>query len=316
MVRDMYTRETLQAAVNALTEQHGDWSYDIPLPFGVWTRGNEGLPHARLRRLVQAATDACGGSLKGRRVLDLGCLEGLFAMEFAAQGADALGIEIRESHLVKANLCKEALGLEQLSFAQDDVRKISVEKYGKFDVVVCSGILYHLATTEVLDLISTMYDMAERVVLIDTHIALEGRESVEYRGKRYWGSTYREHADGSSQQQRASRGWASWDNTTSFWLTRASLVNFLLDCGFSSVDECFMAPPHESDRGARSGDRCTFAAIKGNRVQLRLNLAANEDTLRWREGALSYAGQTRAVNLLRSLERRGGRAVKRLLGSR
>jgi SAM-dependent methyltransferase len=299
-----------------LAQQHGDWSYDIPLPFGVWTRGNEGLPHARLRRLVQAATDACGGSLKGRRVLDLGCLEGLFAMEFVAQGAEALGIEIREGHLAKAKLCKEALGLERLSFAQDDVRKVSIEKYGKFDVIVCSGILYHLATTEVFDLISTMYEMAERVVLIDTHIALEGRESVEYRGKRYWGSIYREHADGSNQQQRASRGWASWDNTTSFWLTRPSLVNFMLDCGYTSVSECFMAPPHESDRGARSGDRCTFAGLKGSRVQIQLNAAANQDTLRWAEGTLAYGGKARAAELLRSIERRGGLAVKRLLRSR
>jgi hypothetical protein len=181
-------------------------------------------------------------------------------------------------------------------------------------VIVCSGILYHLAKPEVLALVSTMHDMADRLVLIDTHIALEAKESADYKGERYWGSTYQEHAAGSSQQQRAQRGWASWDNTTSFWLTRPSLVNLMLDCGFSSVFECLMSAPHESDRGSRSGDRCTFAGVKAQRVRLETSPAANEDKRRWREGTLSYAGQTRLGGLLRSVEQRGERAVKKLLG--
>jgi SAM-dependent methyltransferase len=312
----MHTRDTLQAAVDGLAKEHGDWSYDIPLPFDVWTRGNEGIPHARLRRLVQVATDLMGGSLEGRRVLDLGCLEGLFAMEFAKQGAEAVGVEIRAGHIAKANLCKEALDLQKVSFVQDDVRNISVEKYGKFDVIVCSGILYHLAQAEVFDLVSKMHEMATRLVLIDTHIAIEPQQAAQYKGVEYRGSTYREHAEGSSASDRAKRGWASWDNSTSFWLTRPSLVNLMLDCGFSSVFECLMSPPHESDRGNQSGDRCTFAAVKGTKAQIQLNPAANADTLRWKEGALSYGAQPRLGELLRSIERRGGRAVKRLLRSR
>ena len=312
----MYTRESLQAEVHALTQEHGEWSYDIPLPFGIWTRGNEGVPHGRLRRLVQAATDACGGSLTGRRVLDLGCLEGLFAIEFAKHGATAVGIEIRESNLAKARLCKAALELPNLDFVQDDVRNISVEKYGKFDVIICSGILYHLQEQAGFELMRSMFDMSDRAVIVDTHVALDGTQVAEHRGVSYQGSTYREHADGSSQSDRARRLWASWDNTTSFWLTRSSLVNLMLDCGYTSVYECLMSPPHERDRASKMHDRCTLMALKGSKVEIHMNPRANEEDRRWREGALSYGVSARVGEVLRAIERRGTRVVRKLLNSR
>lgn len=311
----MYTREALQAEVEALTKRHGEWSYDIPLPFGIWTRGNEGIPHARLRRVLQASSDAFGGSLAGRRVLDLGCLEGLFAIEFAKQGAEAVGVEIRESNLAKARLCKAALGLENLQFVQDDVRSISAAKYGKFDLIICSGILYHLQAQAVFELVSVMHDMALRAVIIDTHIALEPNENAQYRGVSYKGSTYREHAEGSSQSDRARRLWASWDNTTSFWLSRSSLVNLMLDCGYTSVYECLTSPPDERDRASQMHDRCTLMALKGDPVQVEMNPRANENNRRWREGALSFGASARVGELLRAIERRGARVVKKLLKS-
>jgi hypothetical protein len=36
------------------------------------------------------------------------------------------------------------MGLPNVEFVTDDVRNFSRERYGAFDVVICSGILYHL----------------------------------------------------------------------------------------------------------------------------------------------------------------------------
>jgi SAM-dependent methyltransferase len=39
-----------------------------------------------------------GGDPRGRRIADLGCLEGGHALEFARMGMDALGIEVRRAN--------------------------------------------------------------------------------------------------------------------------------------------------------------------------------------------------------------------------
>ena len=88
-------------------KQYGDWTYDIPLPFGIWTKGNLKMPHTRLKRIVQIVKDVCHKPFSDIRVLDLGCLDGIFSIEFAKQGSETIGVEIREANIIKALFCKE-----------------------------------------------------------------------------------------------------------------------------------------------------------------------------------------------------------------
>lgn len=74
----MKTKESLEEAIEELKSEYGEWTYDIPLPFGVWTRGGLGIPHTRLKRTVQIVSDLCGKPLADCRVLDLGCLDSIF----------------------------------------------------------------------------------------------------------------------------------------------------------------------------------------------------------------------------------------------
>ncbi|MBI3796935.1 MAG: methyltransferase domain-containing protein, partial [Deltaproteobacteria bacterium] len=87
--------------------------------------------------------------LHNLRVLDLGCLEGMYALEFAQHGAQVLGIEGRLANIEKARFAKRVLGFSNCDFVQDDVRNLSLAKYGDFDVVLCCGILYHLDAPDV-----------------------------------------------------------------------------------------------------------------------------------------------------------------------
>jgi hypothetical protein len=67
---------------------------------------DEGRVSEKLRRIVQVVTDIAGTQLHNLGVLDLACLEGGYAIEFARQGAKAVGIEGREASVMKARFVK------------------------------------------------------------------------------------------------------------------------------------------------------------------------------------------------------------------
>jgi 2-polyprenyl-3-methyl-5-hydroxy-6-metoxy-1,4-benzoquinol methylase len=304
-------KNELIGQMNKLKEEYGDWAYDIPLPFDVWTRGNLKIPHTRLKRIVQIVTDLAGKPLSECRVLDLGSLDGLFSIEFAQQGAETVGVEVREANIKKAIFCKEVLNLNNLKFDQADVRNISVEKYGKFDVIICSGLLYHLTAADAIGLITKMYDLTNKIVIIDTHIALKPKKLFLNGNDKYWGLSYHEHNESYSQKQKSKKLWASWDNTDSFWFTRPSLINILKKTGFTSVYECF-TPEHINygNPGLECHDRCTFVAVKGEKQNLISSPSANEIEEYWPEKTLSYGVKNFQNQHLKNLYRKIIKKIK------
>src|SRR5262245_49012933 len=126
-----------------IIDRFGPWTlHAICLGGDVYTL--DPYPESRLRQIVQIAADIMGKPFETLRVLDLACLEGQFGIEFALHGAQVVGIEGREVNLAKARFAKEVLALNNIDLVLDDVRYLSKDKYGEFDVVLALGILYHL----------------------------------------------------------------------------------------------------------------------------------------------------------------------------
>ena len=40
---------------------------------------------------------------------------------------------------------------------------VSVESYGTFDAIICSGVFYHLPAIDAINLVNTMYKMVNRL---------------------------------------------------------------------------------------------------------------------------------------------------------
>ena len=280
----MVTKDQVESGLDELVDKYGEWTYDIPLPHDVWTRGNRGVPFMRLKRILQAAHDLSTKPLSQCRVLDLACLDGQIAIEFALQDAQTVGIEIREENIKKAEFCKNALGLDNLSFLQDNVRNISSKVHGTFDVIVCSGILYHLTAADAVALIEAMHQMCSRLVIIDTHTAQNAEGEFSHNGVDYSGSIFVEHSEGETQEQKSKKLWSSWDNVESFWFTRSSLVNLIANCGFSTSYECFAPIYFEEDQF----NRCTFVAIKNDPVMSITSPSANTASQMFNETDLNY----------------------------
>jgi len=282
--------ESTMSELNQIIENHGEFIYDIPLTDGVWTRGNQGLSHTRLKRILQVVSDISKKPLDTIKVLDLGSLDGQFSLEFAYHGADVTGLEIREDNVAKSNFCKENLKLTNVTFIQDDVRNITSESHCKYDVIICSGLLYHLTGYDSIELMPKLYEMTNNIVIIDTHIALEPSDTwTTPWGKQYNGKTIQEHTSDEPDDLKESRILASSGNDDSFWFTRPSLVNLMLDSGFTSVYEAF-GPPHLNfgQEGLEHTNRCTFVGVRGSKKYMYTSPNANTIEERFPEGSLSY----------------------------
>ncbi len=253
-----------QATIEEIREEYGDWTaHNIRIgdEFTFGRAGNQGA--GRHRRILQVARDVLTEPPSSWRVLDLACLEGMSAIEFGRLGAESLGIDIREQNIAKARFAANAIGLSNTQFEVDDVREATREKYGEFNVVVCSGILYHLDSPDCFKLVQNLYSLTTRLAIIDTRISLDAKFEEEFAGKTYSGRYAQEHAPGTSDDEKKSKTWLSIDNERAFIMTKASLLNLLQDVGFTSVLEAYV-PVHQR----KDGSRVCFLALKGNAEEI------------------------------------------------
>jgi len=100
------------------------------------------------------------------RIVDLGPLEGGHAAELIRYGFDVTCIEGRAENCAKLQWLKEQLPKgSAMTIIHDDVWNI--EKYGKFDVVLCAGLLYHLDRP--VEFIKLITGCAKEAVILSTH---------------------------------------------------------------------------------------------------------------------------------------------------
>jgi hypothetical protein len=79
----------IERARLALIQRHGPWTAaNVDLGGGVYTIGPDAPTlHAGMVRFAQRFMDYTGKALGALRILDLACLDGEYAIEFAGQGA-------------------------------------------------------------------------------------------------------------------------------------------------------------------------------------------------------------------------------------
>lgn len=181
---------------------------------------------------------AFGGELKGRSIVDLGCLEGGYATEFARLGMDALGIEVRRSNFENCMHVRQGVNLQNLRFTMDTAWNIA--EYGAFDAVFCSGLLYHFdRPREFLHLISSL---CKKIIIIHTHFATmdpiaKFGLSPLVQNEGLSGRWFADRPPTATNAELDGLKWASWENANSFWPLREHLIGAISDCGFDMVFE-------------------------------------------------------------------------------
>lgn len=174
---------------------------------------------------------------EGLKLVDLGALEGGFAAEFARLGFETLGIEVRSSNIANCRIVEAGMDLPNLEFVQDDVQNLA--RYGRFDVVFCCGILYHLDNPR--KFLEIMAGCGARVVIINTHFATQELNSTFslseiHTNEGLSGRWYAEH-HGPVESELDALKWHSWKNQSSFWPLKPDLIQAIKEAGFPLVYE-------------------------------------------------------------------------------
>jgi hypothetical protein len=198
-----------------------------------------------------------GPTLAHKTLLDLGCLEGGYTVEFARLGLWATGLEVRQSNFDNCMIVKNGVNLPYLRFVKDDCWNMG--RLARFNIVFCCGLLYHLDRPK--QFIDLMASRCSEMLVLDTHFATE-TDTIEHalsplvendglRGR--WFVEY----DQSVETKNENAKWTAWDNRQSFWPLKSELVRALAEAGFSCIYEI-----HDSLTSVHHKQRTTLAAIR------------------------------------------------------
>ena len=163
------------------------------------------------------------GSLQGKRILELGALEGGHTLELSRAGAVVTAIEGSPSNYERCLFIKRHFRLDKTEFVYGDVRSIDFARFGHFDAILNSGILYHLdAPWELLEKLAKV----AQVMLLWTHYTKVPKQALQVNGHRLRGDWYTE---GALEHP------LSGLQPVSFWPTRESLVRMLNFTGWTGL---------------------------------------------------------------------------------
>jgi len=115
--------------------------------------------------------DRFGGSLKGRRVLDVGCNAGWWSLTAHQSGAaQVLAIEGRPQFVEQATLVRDSLGIDpqQLEFRRMDLFDLSPAEVGQFDLILMLRVLHHLA--DPLAGLARLRDLCRGTIVLDVKV--------------------------------------------------------------------------------------------------------------------------------------------------
>jgi len=150
------------------------WGYQFEFENGVrtpiadWQRVNRQVQ--RRRHFFEPLLSLTGGSLAGKRVLDLGCSSGFWALEAIEAGADfVLGVEASETAVEQANLVFEAKGVDRDRYRFDVANVFDYELAERFDVILCLGLLN--VVSKPVALFELMSAAEPELIVLDTGLS-------------------------------------------------------------------------------------------------------------------------------------------------
>ncbi|WP_421423127.1 class I SAM-dependent methyltransferase [Agrobacterium rosae] len=182
------------------------------------------------------------GSIKDRRVLEIGPLEGMHTYILNQHGPASIdAIEANRSCFLRCLVTKEILGIDLASFKLGDIQKWLSECEATYDFALASGVLYHMPDPgEFLRLVAAKVD----AVFIWTHYCHEEEMPVaDVRRAPFSGNVEVREVAGmalryferSYQHAEENASFCGGMKDRHYWLQKDEIIALLKHLGYNSV---------------------------------------------------------------------------------
>ncbi len=167
----LMTREEIRSKIAGFDR----WHYEFDLggektPIADPTRVNR--HRQRKRYFFEPMVHLFGGSLAGKRVLDLGCNAGYWSLSAIEAGAESvLGVDGRQMHIDQANLVFGVKGIDpdRYNFEVANIYDFDFARFGPFDIVLNLGLMYHISKH--VELMEKISEVNSDFMVVDTGLA-------------------------------------------------------------------------------------------------------------------------------------------------
>ena len=157
------------------------WFYRYELPSGRVTEqyiSPEGDHiHTTRREMMLAALEsdfqAHGDNLTA---IDFSSHQGFFSLALAKRCKSVLGLEYQRRHVESAKLIRDALGVKNVEFREENLETMSPGKYPPADIVICFGLLYNLENP--IGVLRRARELTKRVLLVETQTTILDMEGA------------------------------------------------------------------------------------------------------------------------------------------
>jgi SAM-dependent methyltransferase len=229
------------SAANAIDIFAGHWAIDLSKINPAWRGGSASLEGDN-RAALAARSLGHGGRLDGMRVLELGPLEAIHTHQLGELGArEIVSIEANIEAYLKCLIMKEVLGIDA-QFLLGDFIQYLAQTNERFDLVFCSGVLYHME--DPLALIRDIARVSERCFVWTHYYDPQNcpgpqRERVPATLDGFAASYFRlDYPD------RDKPNFWGGNRPSSSWMARSDILSALHYVGFDRVEVLAEEPKH------------------------------------------------------------------------
>ena len=188
-----------------------------------------------------AATALGRNDYRGMHILEIGPVEAAHTYMLEQMGAERITcVEASAEAWLKCLVVKELLALNRSRFLLGNIVAFLHENRRRFDLVYCSGVLYHMA--DPVELIEAIAKTAD-ACFVWTHVYNSERHPVTFAAERvtrlgievnYWSHRY---------GSKAEKHWCGIDATAA-WLTSEDMLRAFVAAGLSNINLIENQPGH------------------------------------------------------------------------
>lgn len=232
---------------NVLDIFNGEWSSKLPQNTHLKTEPGSAALFEDAR--IDWAQQQFGG-FENQSILELGPLEGGHSYMLQQKGAKKIiSIEANTRAYLKCLCIKEIFNLNKVAFKLGDFIAYLKNTNEKYDVVIASGVLYHMENP--IELLHLMSNVSKKIFIWthyynnevitknpNLHHKFSSSKIMTYEGESY---------EYSIQSYKEALGWAGFcggPEKTSIWLTKQSILKALNNFGLTNISINFDHPNH------------------------------------------------------------------------